>query len=63
LNGAAYALPYDLLKDLAPVALISTNPYVLIAKKSVPAKNLDELISWIKANPGKISIGAASTMP
>jgi tripartite-type tricarboxylate transporter receptor subunit TctC len=60
LNGAAYALPYDLLKDLAPVALISTNPYVLIAKKSVPAKNLDELISWIKANPGKISIGAAS---
>jgi tripartite-type tricarboxylate transporter receptor subunit TctC len=60
LNGAAYALPYDLLKDLAPVALISTNPYVLIAKKSVPAKNLDELISWIKANPNKISIGAAS---
>jgi tripartite-type tricarboxylate transporter receptor subunit TctC len=60
LNGAAYTLPYDLLKDLAPVALISTNPYVLIAKKSVPANNLDELISWIKANPGKISIGAAS---
>jgi tripartite-type tricarboxylate transporter receptor subunit TctC len=60
LNGAAYALPYDLLKDLAPVALISTNPYVLIGRKSVPAKTLDELIGWIKANPGTISIGAAS---
>jgi tripartite-type tricarboxylate transporter receptor subunit TctC len=60
LNGAAYTLPYDLIKDLAPVALISSNPYVLIAKKSVPAKNLDELIGWIKANPGKTSIAVAS---
>jgi tripartite-type tricarboxylate transporter receptor subunit TctC len=60
LNGAAYALPYDLLKDLEPVALISSNPYVLIAKKSVPASNLDELVGWIKANPGKLSIGVAS---
>jgi Tripartite tricarboxylate transporter family receptor len=60
LNGAAYALPYALLKDLEPVALISSNPYVLIAKKSVPASNLDELVSWIKANPGKLSIGVAS---
>jgi tripartite-type tricarboxylate transporter receptor subunit TctC len=60
LNGAAYTLPYDLIKDLAPVALISSNPYVLIAKKSVPAQNLDELIGWIKANPGETSIAVAS---
>jgi tripartite-type tricarboxylate transporter receptor subunit TctC len=60
LNGAAYALPYDLLKDLAPVALISTNPYVLIARKSVPARDLGELRGWIKANPGKISIAVGS---
>jgi tripartite-type tricarboxylate transporter receptor subunit TctC len=60
LNGAVYALPYDLLKDLLPVALISSNPYVLIAKKAVPANNLNELIGWIKANSGKVSIGVAS---
>ncbi len=53
-------LPYDLVKDLAPFALISTNPYVLIVRKSVPAKNLNELIGWIKANRATISIGTAS---
>jgi tripartite-type tricarboxylate transporter receptor subunit TctC len=60
LNGAAYPLPYDLLNDLAPVALVSSNPYVVVGKKTLPANTVDELIGWIKANQGKVSIGVAS---
>jgi tripartite-type tricarboxylate transporter receptor subunit TctC len=51
LNGAAYALPYDLLNDFEPVALLSTNPLLIVTYKGVPAKNLMELIDWLKANP------------
>jgi tripartite-type tricarboxylate transporter receptor subunit TctC len=51
LNGAAYALPYDLLNDFEPVALLSTNPLVIVTYKGVPAANLKELIDWLKANP------------
>jgi tripartite-type tricarboxylate transporter receptor subunit TctC len=51
LNGAAYALPYDLLNDFEPVALLTTNPLVIVTYKGVPATNLKELIEWLKANP------------
>jgi tripartite-type tricarboxylate transporter receptor subunit TctC len=51
LNGAAYALPYDLLNDFAPVALLATNPQVIVSYKGVPAANLKELIAWLKASP------------
>ena len=56
-NGAIYTLPYDLLADFAPVALISDGPQLIVASKAVPAKNLAELIAWLKANPGKASLG------
>jgi tripartite-type tricarboxylate transporter receptor subunit TctC len=56
-NGAYYKLPYDLLTDLQPVAMIATNPQMVITKVSVPAANLKELVPWIKANQGKIQIG------
>jgi tripartite-type tricarboxylate transporter receptor subunit TctC len=46
LNGAVYSLPYDLLKDFEPISLLSSNPYILITKKDVPANNLTELIDW-----------------
>jgi tripartite-type tricarboxylate transporter receptor subunit TctC len=52
-NGAVYALNYDLVKDFHPVMLVATQPLLLVANKSVPAKNLTELIAWLKANPGK----------
>src|SRR6266576_6805041 len=48
LNGAAYPLSYDLVKDFEPIALLSTNPYLLITRKTVPANNLLELVAWIK---------------
>ncbi len=56
-NGAYYKLNYDLLTDLQPVAMIATNPQMVITKVSVPAKNLKELVPWIKAHQGKIQIG------
>jgi tripartite-type tricarboxylate transporter receptor subunit TctC len=56
-NGAIYTLPYDLLADLEPVALISDGPQLIVAARSVPAKNMQELIAWLKANPGKAMLG------
>jgi tripartite-type tricarboxylate transporter receptor subunit TctC len=56
-NGAIYALPYDLLNDLEPVSLVATTPQVIVSKIAVPARNLTELIAWLKANPGKASLG------
>jgi tripartite-type tricarboxylate transporter receptor subunit TctC len=56
MNGAAYALPYDLLKDLDPVSMIAANPQVIVARTGVPASNLQELIAWLKAQDGKASV-------
>jgi tripartite-type tricarboxylate transporter receptor subunit TctC len=58
-NGAVYQLPYDLLKDFEPVAMIATNPQLIVTKTSVPATNLTELIAWVKANQEKVSVGTA----
>jgi tripartite-type tricarboxylate transporter receptor subunit TctC len=59
LNGAIYALPYDLVKDLDPIALLSSNPHVIVANAALPAKNLRELIGWLKRNPDRASAGTA----
>lgn len=56
-NGAYYNLPFDLLTDLQPIAMIATNPQLVVSKPTVPAKNLKELIPWIKANHDKILFG------
>ena len=58
-NGAIYALPYDLLADFDPVALLPANPQLIVTKTSVPAKDLKELIGWLKQNQEKISAGTA----
>jgi tripartite-type tricarboxylate transporter receptor subunit TctC len=56
-TGATYALPYDLLNDFEPVALLSTGPFLLVARKTMPANDLKGLIAWLKANPDKASAG------
>src|SRR5438105_12724251 len=56
-NGALYALPYDLLKDFEPVSLVTTQPYVIVGRKTLPASDLKALIAWLKANPDKASAG------
>jgi tripartite-type tricarboxylate transporter receptor subunit TctC len=48
-------LPYDVAKDLAPVIITSSQPNVLAINAEVPAKSVQELIAWAKANPGKVS--------
>ena len=52
-NGAVQHLPYDLINDLAPIAVLPGNPYVVFANAAVPAKTLAELIAWLKAAPDK----------
>jgi tripartite-type tricarboxylate transporter receptor subunit TctC len=59
LNGAIYTLQYDVLKDFEPVALLASNPQLIVAKNATPANSLNELIAWLKANPGKASQGTA----
>jgi tripartite-type tricarboxylate transporter receptor subunit TctC len=56
-NGAYYTLPFNLLTDLEPVAMVASNPQVVISKLAVPAKNLKELLAWISANQGKVLMG------
>jgi len=58
-NGATFTLQYDLLRDLEPVALLSSNPYLVVARNELAAKNLPELIDVLKANPGKLTLGTA----
>ena len=61
LNGAAYSLSYDLLKDFEGIALLTGAPAFIDAKISLPAKDLKELIAWLKANPEKASAGVFAT--
>jgi tripartite-type tricarboxylate transporter receptor subunit TctC len=56
-NGAIYPLPYDLLKDFEPVAMVASNPQLVLGKREIPANTLAELIAWIKARPGPVLIG------
>jgi tripartite-type tricarboxylate transporter receptor subunit TctC len=57
--GLYKSLPYDFQRDLQPVGLVGSVPNVLIVNPSVPAKNVQELIAYIKANPGKVNFGSA----
>ena len=52
-------LPYDPMKDLAPVSLIGTSPLYLVAHPSVPASTLQELVAYAKAHPGKLNYGSS----
>jgi tripartite-type tricarboxylate transporter receptor subunit TctC len=62
LNAALYALTYDLLKDFAPVALLTSNPQIIVTRKTLPAKDLKELVAWIAANPDKATAGSAGAV-
>ena len=51
-------LPYDPLKDLAPIVQLADVPNVLVVNNEVPAKTLEEFIAYAKASPGKLSYGS-----
>ncbi len=56
-NGAVLALSYDLINDFEPVALISDSPMLIVAKNAMPAKDLKELVAWLRANPNRALSG------
>src|SRR3982075_2715591 len=58
-NGAIYKLGYDLVTDLEPVALLPSNPMIVVSKNAVPAKSLKELLEWLKAKPTPATAGTA----
>jgi tripartite-type tricarboxylate transporter receptor subunit TctC len=57
-NGATMNLPYDVVKDFEPIALIADTPQAIIARSTFPANDLKGLIAWLKANPDKGTAGA-----
>ena len=57
MNGALYSLPYNLVDDFEPVTLVTVQPYVVVARKTMPGDDLKGLITWLRANPGKASAG------
>jgi tripartite-type tricarboxylate transporter receptor subunit TctC len=63
LAPAVQGLSVDDLQDFQPVAVVATNPQVILSRLDVPATNLQELVAWVKANPGKVSYasGGAGT--
>ena len=64
-NPSLYArVPYDPIKDFAPVTLVAASPNVVVVNPSVPAKTIPELVQLIRDNPGKYSFagpGVGST--
>ena len=61
-NAVTYSLPYDVLRDFEPIALIAITPQLIIARKNFPADSVTELVDWLKANPDKATaatVGAA----
>ena len=59
INGALYSkMPYDMVKDFTPIAHVASAPNLLVVTNSLPVKNVAELISYMKANPNKLSFGS-----
>jgi len=60
-NPNLYAkMPYDAVKDFAPITLIAITPNVLVVNAAAPVNNVKEFIAWTKANPGKLAFGSGS---
>jgi tripartite-type tricarboxylate transporter receptor subunit TctC len=62
INPSIYAkLPYDPVRDFAPIAMIATGPNVLVVHPSVPAKSVNDLIALAKKNPGQLTYASSGT--
>jgi tripartite-type tricarboxylate transporter receptor subunit TctC len=60
INPALYAsMPYDPLKELAPVTLLAVNPYLLVAHPSLPVRSVRELIALAKSRPGEVTFASS----
>jgi tripartite-type tricarboxylate transporter receptor subunit TctC len=58
INAATQTLQYDVIKDFEPVSLLADTPQWIAARSTFPAKDLTEMTAWMKANPGKATVGA-----
>ena len=59
INGALYSkMPYDMVKDFTPVAHVASAPNLLVVNNDLPVKTVAELITYLKANPNKLSFGS-----
>ena len=59
INGALYRqMPYDMVKDFAPLGHVASAPNLLVVTNDLPVKTVPELISYMKANPNKLSFGS-----
>ena len=58
INAATQTLQYDVVKDFEPVSLLADTPQWIVARSAFPATSLQEMIAWMKANPGKATAGA-----
>ena len=59
INGALYEkMPYDMVKDFSPISLIASAPNLLVVNNALPVKSVPELITYMKANPNKLSFGS-----
>ena len=56
-NPITYSLSYNVLTDFEPIALLTITPQLIIARKDFPAKDIKELVAWLRANPGKATAG------
>jgi tripartite-type tricarboxylate transporter receptor subunit TctC len=54
-------LSYNTVKDFAPITLVASSSLMLVANPSVPVKNVNDLIAFAKANPGKVNFGSSGT--
>jgi len=54
---ATYPVPFDVLKDLTPVAKLADTPLWIVTRKDFPVQDLKQLIAWLKANPDKAAAG------
>jgi tripartite-type tricarboxylate transporter receptor subunit TctC len=62
LNAAFHGFPFDIFNDFAPVLPLVTTPQILIARNTIPAGDVQELIAWLKANPAAASVGIGAAI-
>ena len=59
MSPSLYKLPFDPVRDLAPVSLLTSLPNILVVHPSLPVKSVKELLAFVKARPGQLNFGSS----